>query len=154
MTLVPMSRDSSVGIVLGYGLDYWGSRVRLPAGLGIFLFTTASRTVLGPTQPSIQWVPGAFYLGVKRPGREADHSLHLVPRSRMCGAIPSLPQYVLMSWCLVKAQGQLHLHLHLYLYLYFTFTFTASYPVLYICEVTFHVFRCVCNYYIVLYYNG
>jgi hypothetical protein len=38
--------------------------------LGNFLFTTA----LGPTQPSIQWVPGALSMGVKRPGREADHS--------------------------------------------------------------------------------
>jgi hypothetical protein len=42
--------------------------------LGIFLFTTASRTTLGPTQHPIQWVPGALSLGVKRPGREADHS--------------------------------------------------------------------------------
>jgi hypothetical protein len=41
--------------------------------LGIFLFTTASRTALGPTQPPIQWVPRALSLGVKRPGREADH---------------------------------------------------------------------------------
>jgi hypothetical protein len=29
---------------------------------------------LGPTQPSIQLVPGALSLGVKWPGREADHS--------------------------------------------------------------------------------
>jgi hypothetical protein len=43
-------------------------------GLGIFLFTTASRTALGPTQPPTQWVPGALSLGVKRPGREAHHS--------------------------------------------------------------------------------
>jgi hypothetical protein len=35
---------------------------------------TASRTALGPTQPPIQWVPGAFSLEVERPGREADHS--------------------------------------------------------------------------------
>jgi hypothetical protein len=48
-------------------------------GLGIFLFTTASRTVLGPTQPPIQWAPVAVSLGVKRPGREADHS----PQSRV-----------------------------------------------------------------------
>jgi hypothetical protein len=43
-------------------------------GLGIFHFTTASRTALGPTQPPIQCVPGSLSLGVKRPGLEADHS--------------------------------------------------------------------------------
>jgi hypothetical protein len=43
-------------------------------GLGIFLFTTTSRTTLGPTQPPIQCVPGALSLVIKRPGREADHS--------------------------------------------------------------------------------
>jgi hypothetical protein len=29
---------------------------------------------MGPTQPPIQWKTGALSLGVKRPGREADHS--------------------------------------------------------------------------------
>jgi hypothetical protein len=33
-----MSRDSSVGIALGYGLDDRGSRVRFPAGAGNFSF--------------------------------------------------------------------------------------------------------------------
>jgi hypothetical protein len=42
-------------------------------GLGIFLFTTASRAALGPTQPLIKWLPGARSLGIKLPGREADH---------------------------------------------------------------------------------
>jgi hypothetical protein len=76
------SRDSSVGIVLGYGLDDRGSRVRFPAGAWNFLFDTASRNALGPTQPPIQWIPGALSLGVKRPGREADNFLHLAPRSK------------------------------------------------------------------------
>jgi hypothetical protein len=43
-------------------------------GLGIFLFTTASRTALRLTQPPIQWAPGALSLEVKRPGCGADYS--------------------------------------------------------------------------------
>jgi len=49
------------------GFDSWW-------GLGIFLFTTVSRMALGPTQPPIQWIPRALFLGAKRPGREAHHS--------------------------------------------------------------------------------
>jgi hypothetical protein len=45
-----------------------------PLELGIFLFTAVSRTALEPIQPPIQWIPGALSLGVKRPGREAEHS--------------------------------------------------------------------------------
>jgi hypothetical protein len=75
-----VSRDSSVGIALGYGL-------------GIFLFTTASRTGLGSTQPPIQWVPRALSLGVKRPGMELNIHLHLVPRSKnewSCTSTPTI----------------------------------------------------------------
>jgi hypothetical protein len=43
-------------------------------GLGIFLFTTLSRPALRLTQSPIQWVPRALSLGVKWPGREANHS--------------------------------------------------------------------------------
>jgi hypothetical protein len=64
MCLFKWSRPSH-SIILGFD-SRWG--------LGIFLFTTASRTALGPTQPPIQWVPGALSLWVKRPGREADYS--------------------------------------------------------------------------------
>jgi len=31
----------------------------------------------------------------------------------MSGAIPPIPQYVFMAWCLVKAQGQLYLTFYL-----------------------------------------
>jgi hypothetical protein len=60
-------------------------------GLGIFLFTTASRTALGPTQPPIQWVRGALSLGVKQPGREDDHSPPSSAEVTMSWAIPPLP---------------------------------------------------------------
>jgi hypothetical protein len=50
------------GIALGYGLNGRGGRV--PVGVGNF----------SPTEPPTQRVTGALSLGVKRPGREADHS--------------------------------------------------------------------------------
>jgi len=53
---------------------YLVKHVQLQLYLGIFLFTNASRTALEPTRPSIQGVPETLSLGVKRPGREADHS--------------------------------------------------------------------------------
>jgi hypothetical protein len=59
-------------MALGYGLDDRGFESR--QGLEIFPFPTASRPALGSAQPHIQWVPGILSLGVKRPGREADHS--------------------------------------------------------------------------------
>jgi len=37
--------------------------------------------------------------------------LHLVPRSRLRGAIPSLPQYVFIAWCVVKHRDNLPLPL-------------------------------------------
>jgi hypothetical protein len=60
------------GIELGYELDDRGLECR--RWLLIFLLITASRPALGPTQPPIQWVPGALSVGVKRLGREADGS--------------------------------------------------------------------------------
>jgi hypothetical protein len=90
ITTINKSRDNSVGIALGYGLEIGVLGFDSRRGLGIFLFSTVSRTTLGPTQPPIQWVPGDLSLGVKRPGREA---------------IPPLPQYAFMAWCLVKHRG-------------------------------------------------
>jgi hypothetical protein len=81
--------------------------------LGIFLFTTASRTALGPTQLPIQWVPGALFLGVKGAGRESHHPPPSRAEVKMTGAIPPLPQYVFMAWCLVKHRDTLPSVLHL-----------------------------------------
>jgi hypothetical protein len=47
-------------IPLGYELDDLGFDSR--QGLGIFLFTNVSRPALRPTQPPIQWIPGALSL--------------------------------------------------------------------------------------------
>jgi hypothetical protein len=53
---------------------------------------------LGATQPPIQWVPGALSLGVKWPGREADHSPLSSAELKNGGAIPP-PPYVFMALC-------------------------------------------------------
>jgi hypothetical protein len=39
-----------------------------------FLFVTASRTVLRSTQSPVHMGTGGYYSGVKRSGRETDHS--------------------------------------------------------------------------------
>jgi hypothetical protein len=83
-------RDSSVGTAIGLRTERSGrSGFESRWGLGIFLFATASRPALGPNQPHIQWVSG-----VKRPGRQYDHSQHLVQSLRMRGAIPPSTIYL------------------------------------------------------------
>jgi hypothetical protein len=76
--------DNSVSIVTDYGLGSWGS---IPGKGKIRLFFTASSPALGPTQPPIQWVPGALSQGIKQQGREADHSTPPSAAVKNVGAI-------------------------------------------------------------------
>jgi hypothetical protein len=77
-------------------------------GMGIFLFTTASGTALGPIQPPVQWVPGALSLGVKRPRREGDHSPPYSAEIKNAWSYTSTPQYIFVAWCLVKHRDDLN----------------------------------------------
>jgi hypothetical protein len=58
-----------------------------PSRRRVFLFDTASTPALRPTRPSVQWVPGTLSPGIKRPGRETDHS---PPPSAEVENVPSL----------------------------------------------------------------
>jgi hypothetical protein len=69
-----------------------------PGSVKNFLFSTSSRPAVGSTKFPIQWIPGAFSPGVKRPECEADH-LQLVSRSRKCGSIHPFPHTP--SWRIV-----------------------------------------------------
>jgi hypothetical protein len=82
------SRDSSVGIAQGYGLDGRDSRVRFPAGAG--KFSLHHRVKTGSEAPSLL-SNGHRGLSSRGEGNMTTH-LNLVPRLRMRGAIPRLPQ--------------------------------------------------------------
>jgi hypothetical protein len=56
------------------------------------------RSALGPTQPPIR----GSSLGLKRLGREADHSPPSSAEVKECVELYVHPQYVFMAWCLVK----------------------------------------------------
>jgi hypothetical protein len=82
------SEECTVGIATGYGLRSSG-----PGRVKNFLLFMSSRPALGSTQPPIQRIPG-----VKRAGREADHSpltsggqqnvdLHIQPPIRLHGVV-------------------------------------------------------------------
>jgi hypothetical protein len=68
------SRDQEQIGEFSFNLSIGVLRFDSRRGLGIFLFTTTSRTALGLTHSPIQWVSGALFLGVKRPGPEANDS--------------------------------------------------------------------------------
>jgi len=54
------------------------------------------------TQPRIQWLPGLLTSGVKRPGREADHSPPSSAEIKIEWSYISTPLYVFMAWCLIE----------------------------------------------------
>jgi hypothetical protein len=72
----------------------------------MFLFTTASRPVLGPTQPPIQWVSAA----VSPEGKAAGAwSWPLLSSAEVKNAwsYTSTPQYAFMVWCSVTKKTRL-----------------------------------------------
>jgi hypothetical protein len=83
-----------MSIATTYGLEGREVGVRVLGGGKIFLLSTSSRPVLGPTQPPIQWVPGALFLVVRRAGREADHSPPTSAEVKNMWIYASAPPYV------------------------------------------------------------
>jgi hypothetical protein len=62
-----------------------------------FLFSESSRPALRSTQPPIECVPGTLSLGVKRPGREVDHSLPTSAEVKKMWVYTSTPLYAFMA---------------------------------------------------------
>jgi hypothetical protein len=86
------SRDSSVGKATGYGLDGRGVGVRDPVG---------SRIFSSPRRPDRLWGPPSLlsngYQGVKRTGREADHSPPTSAEVKKIWIYTSILPYVFME---------------------------------------------------------
>jgi hypothetical protein len=78
-----------VCIATCYGMEDRSSSDRVK----IFLFSTSSRSALGPTQPPIQWVRVAISSGVKRPRREADNSPPTGAEDNKMWIYTSIPLY-------------------------------------------------------------
>jgi hypothetical protein len=97
-TFLPLkSWESIVGIVTGYGLDNQVVGVLVLMGASIFT---------SPYHPDWLWVSpnllsneywGLFPLGVKRPGREADHSPPTSAEIKKTWVYTSTPSYVFMA---------------------------------------------------------
>jgi hypothetical protein len=67
-----------------------------------YLFATVSRPILGPTQPPVQGVLGALFLGVKLLGHEVYCSLPSSTKIKNVWCHTSTPPYIYMAWCIIK----------------------------------------------------
>jgi len=95
------SRDSSPGIALGYGLDDRGSQPP-PGGWEFFSSPSRPKRFWGPPRLLSNGYQGLFTRGWSGRGAKLTTHLHLLPRSKISGTIPPLPQYVFMAWCSVQ----------------------------------------------------
>jgi hypothetical protein len=95
-------RKIAIRTTLHEFLHLFSLLVTLSGKVKNFLFSTSSRPALGFTQPPIQWVPGAHFLGVKRRGREAGHSPPASAEVKKMWIYTSTPPYAFMAQCLIS----------------------------------------------------
>jgi hypothetical protein len=84
--------------------------VRVPAGAGNFSLHHRVQIGSGAQPVSYPMGTGALSLGLKRPGREADHSPTSSAEIKNAWSYTALPQHAFVTWCSVKAQEQLYIY--------------------------------------------
>jgi hypothetical protein len=90
----------AVGIATGYGLDDRGVGVRVPVESRIF--SSSRRPDRLGVHPSYPVGTGGSFPGVKRPGREADHSPPASAEVKEMWIYTSIPPYAFMTYCLIS----------------------------------------------------
>jgi hypothetical protein len=91
------SRDSSVGIATDYGLDDQGGGSSSPGRVKKFLLRHIVQTGSGVHRTSYKMGTGGSFPGVKRQGREADHSPPTNAEVKKMWNYTSIPLYVFMA---------------------------------------------------------
>jgi hypothetical protein len=86
-SMMPCSKVEGKARAPGHQSQQWyfhsiNGMVPLPVGVDIFLFSTTSRSVLGPTQHPTQSTAGTFPAGIKQLQCVANSHLHLVLKVR------------------------------------------------------------------------
>jgi hypothetical protein len=107
------SRDSSVGIALSYRLDDRGPRVRFPAEGGNFSLHHRVQNGSEAHPASYPMGTRGSFPGSKTAGAWSWPLTSIYTRGqRMSGAMPPLPQYAFMAWCLVKYRDNFTFYLY------------------------------------------
>jgi hypothetical protein len=86
----------------------WMIVVRISVEAGAFLFASASRSALGPTQPPTQGIKGTLKPGVRRPGREAVQSPPSSAEVKKAWRYSSTPQSlrgVVLNYAIMRLNG-------------------------------------------------
>jgi hypothetical protein len=91
------SRYSSVGIATGYGLNDRGVGVRVPVGSRIFSPPCRPDRLWGPHSLLSNEYAWTLSPGIKRPLREADHSLPTTADVKKSCVYTFTPPYVVMA---------------------------------------------------------
>jgi hypothetical protein len=94
--------DSSVVNSDGIRDGLLRSRGSIPSRIREFLFSIAPRPSLWPTQPPIQWVPGALSPRVRRPGCETAHSLPSSAEVKNVWSYSFIFPFVFVAWYLIN----------------------------------------------------
>jgi hypothetical protein len=92
-----LNLDVNLGLFKMFFFFFFWEDAQLLKYFSTFLFSTSSRPTLGPTQPPIQWLPGALSPGVKWQGREGDHSPPAIAEVKKIWIYASIPPYAFMA---------------------------------------------------------